>query len=136
LLLTGNHRNLLEFETVGAQSPVLDEAYVRYKDLYFPISSSRRAPTFSAATTLVKIQVDVASSDDTLAFGVDESYTLHLNDGDTSTISAATVWGALHALETIAQLIRGISEEESYVYSIAPPPPPHFFVLFLFQPFM
>lgn len=40
-----------------------------------------------------------------LNLDADESYALHVKADGTATISAATVWGALHGLETLSQLV-------------------------------
>lgn len=46
------------------------------------------------------------SADTTLAFGVNEAYTLSVPaTGAAATINAPTVWGALYGLETFAQLV-------------------------------
>lgn len=56
--------------------------------------------------TITKVKVDVADAHAQLQHGVDESYTLDLVAGsDTVDITAGTVYGALHALTTLQQIV-------------------------------
>lgn len=41
-----------------------------------------------------------------MQLGVDESYSLDIPDDAEATLTATTVWGALHGLETFAQIIQ------------------------------
>lgn len=59
-----------------------------------------------AATTVSRVTISVAAPHEPLQLHVDETYTLRLApDSDTIEITAATTWGALHALTTLQQLI-------------------------------
>ncbi|KAF2827446.1 hypothetical protein CC86DRAFT_291074 [Ophiobolus disseminans] len=52
------------------------------------------------------VKIDVANKNAELQHGVDESYTLDIASGsDTIKISAKTVYGALHALTTLQQIV-------------------------------
>jgi hypothetical protein len=51
--------------------------------------------------------VTVKNADETLALGTDESYSLVIRaDGSAAELTAVTVYGALHGLETFTQLVQ------------------------------
>ncbi|CAI8033288.1 Beta-hexosaminidase subunit alpha, partial [Geodia barretti] len=54
--------------------------------------------------TLSMVYVDVASSDESLGPDTNEIYSMRIGPG-TSSMSSATVYGALRALETFSQLV-------------------------------
>ena len=58
-----------------------------------------------AGAGIEALDVVVESADVSLGPDMDESYTLDVPTSGTATIRAPTVWGALRALETLAQLI-------------------------------
>ena len=67
---------------------------------------SGASPTGNCTGSLTTVNVDIANTGATLQHGVDESYTLDISGGsDSVKISAVTVYGALHALTTLQQLI-------------------------------
>ncbi|KAE8140985.1 glycoside hydrolase superfamily [Aspergillus pseudotamarii] len=80
-----------------------------------PISSFEPFPTPTAgasrktkraSTSLQYVNVQVENTEADLQHGVDESYTLNVEeDSDSITINAETVWGALHAFTTLQQLV-------------------------------
>ncbi|KAG2186401.1 hypothetical protein INT43_002839 [Umbelopsis isabellina] len=59
----------------------------------------------SESITLKKIKFSVSDLHADLQAGVDESYTLEIGTGSTGTIKSKTVWGALHALATLEQIV-------------------------------
>ncbi|RVX69873.1 hypothetical protein B0A52_05707 [Exophiala mesophila] len=79
-----------------------------------PFPSFEAFPTATAAPSRVKrqnsylgqIDLTIEDLEADLELGVDESYTLDITSSSTSVnITAATVWGALHAFTTLQQLI-------------------------------
>lgn len=88
----------------GFSDAVLDRAMARYVS----IINTAYANTISMppdAPTIDQLIVTVASANDTLSFGVDESYTLNVSSyGGAALLYAETVWGALRGLETMSQL--------------------------------
>lgn len=66
-------------------------------------NSRRRGKRASASLTDVSVKVSDWNAD--LQQGVDESYTLTVDQSSTVSITAKTVWGALHAFTTFQQLV-------------------------------
>lgn len=87
-------------------SAILSEGFARFK-LTIKL---QRFETLNVSTSLKVIQslrIDVQSPNDELQFGVDESYQLKVPDPENPNyayLKAATVYGALHGLETLSQL--------------------------------
>lgn len=95
-------------------SPDLDNAFERYEKLFFP----HRAQQAGLINAVVVIVDDVHVQ---LQLGVDESYVLDIAAGkDTITISAPTVYGAYHGLETLSQLISFNFDTQQYEIPLAP----------------
>ena len=67
----------------------------------------RASGAFSPTGGLSTVAVSVASADQTLYFGVNESFSIRISNGSQATITAATVYGALHAIESFVQLADG-----------------------------
>ena len=91
----------------GAQPEVLAAATRRYGSLIFAWGAPTVKPP-SGAVSLKQVDIKVDDPDDsykTLQLGMDESYTLDVPTSGTATIRAPMVWGALRALETLAQLV-------------------------------
>lgn len=77
-----------------------------------PTAASRKrkrqysAPPGNCTGTITKVKIDVSNAHAELQHGVDESYTLDVVAGsDTVDITAGTVYGALHALTTLQQIV-------------------------------
>jgi hexosaminidase len=68
--------------------------------------SKRQYGTGNCTTTLSAVKVDISDTHAQLQHGVDESYTMDVTSGsDSIKISAKTVYGALHALTTLQQIV-------------------------------
>ncbi|CAJ1457286.1 unnamed protein product [Effrenium voratum] len=83
-----------------ATTPELEDAFVRYRSLFFPHSTSPAPQALDAG-----LVVDIFDTKADLILGADESYTLDINLDGTSVVAAKTVWGALRALESLSQLV-------------------------------
>ena len=91
----------------GAEPGVLAAATRRYDSIIFAWGAPTVQPPRGAAC-LEQVDIRVDDPDDsfaTLQLGMDESYTMEVPTTGTTTIRAPTVWGALRALETLAQMI-------------------------------
>ena len=87
----------------GANSEILSDAIDRYNYITFPHTAEA-----NIATGISKLVINVASSDEDLQYGVDESYTLTVPNVTGSTsglLTANTIFGAMRGLETFSQLV-------------------------------
>lgn len=66
------------------------------------------------------VHVTVTDPNAALMHGVDESYVLNIDAAGLATLVAPTVWGALHGLETLSQLMRFSSQPEQYFMAQLP----------------
>ncbi|KQK07755.1 beta-hexosaminidase 1 [Brachypodium distachyon] len=94
----------------GGAAAAVAEAFERYRSLIFAPWAHAARPA-SAKYDVAKLTVVVASADETLELGVDESYTIYVaaSGGVNSivggaTIEANTIYGAIRGLETFSQL--------------------------------
>ncbi|KAG0093910.1 hypothetical protein BGZ92_000025 [Podila epicladia] len=102
----------IRFEGKGARQPIVSKAIKRYQDLMFkkedyPMipynwSTTDNKPSRSSLSTVV---IDIKSTDDHLDMDTDESYTLTVPVSGKAVLQAETIYGVLHGLETLSQLI-------------------------------
>jgi hexosaminidase len=117
--------------SVGAKSAILDRAIARYHNIIFyatqqqqqqqhhqqqtTISTKKRivkhkaSPSHNVAlAALAGLDVTLASGDETLQYGVDESYKLAVS-APRAQLTSNTVYGALRGLESFSQLVSSTS---------------------------
>lgn len=97
------------------QARELGEAFERYEKLLFP----HKVTADAAAAPSWVVDVAVEEVDAPLGLDTDESYTLNVTQ-DATTIAASTVWGALHGLETLSQLLSFDFYNETYYITDVP----------------
>jgi len=92
-------------QSQSTQSEIINDAFTRYMTLIFPTIPEGTAN--NEYSTLNGLSLTIKDpSEDTLGYGMDESYTLTITTkGGTATLNSNTVWGALRGLETFSQLI-------------------------------
>ena len=94
--------------TAVTPSAVLIAAFARIEGLMFNHGDANGTAVAArlGAPLLTSIRVDVADVTVPLDLGVDETYSLVIPaDGSAAELVAATVWGALHGLQTLSQLV-------------------------------
>ncbi|KAL5716613.1 beta-N-acetylhexosaminidase [Ranunculus cassubicifolius] len=94
---------------LSTNSSILKQAFLRYTNIIFKHKFSKKNPV-AAVYDILNLKIIVDSDNETLNFGVDESYSLYIAKQDglsivgQATIQANTVYGALRGLETFSQL--------------------------------
>lgn len=91
------------FAVSGATNDVLVAALARAPASIFMYPNASK-PT-KGKSVLSVLDVRVASPDTTLSLNTDESYSINVSSSGEAVITASTVFGALHGLETFSQLV-------------------------------
>jgi hexosaminidase len=105
------------------EKQLLTKAFNRYSEIIFYDKTVPEQPesicTSTAITCIFAVNVFVKSTSPEieLQFGADETYTIQSSKNSLD-ITSNTVWGALHALETISQLIILSDPKRSPAYAL------------------
>lgn len=86
-------------------SPYRDNVFGGVGGLVWPRVARNASAAAAQAVTVLQIVVQRSENDEPLSVTADASYELLVGTNGSATITAASVWGALHGLETLAQLI-------------------------------
>ncbi|CDS09580.1 hypothetical protein LRAMOSA10940 [Lichtheimia ramosa] len=104
--------NITSFTFNAPDIPILKDAIHRYTDLvrseqWMPVQVPKQPlkRTTVATSHLSQLDIIVDNPSAELDHGVDESYTLDIQEFE-GRLRAATVWGALRGLETFSQLVQ------------------------------
>ena len=106
--------NDFTFFITSPTDDIIASAVARAPAAAFPYGVSNS--TSSLPNTLPGVTLSISSVDDTLRFGVDESYSLAVNSSGIF-LSSITVFGAFHGLETLYQLIGYNLTDNTYCIS-------------------
>lgn len=106
--------------TATTASKDLTGAFARFTKNCFPHPTAGTEGNLTAAAGLTGVTVTATDVSGTLQLDTDESYTLDVPLSGTATITAATVFGAMHGLETLSQLVYFDFDTESYKIDRAP----------------
>ena len=91
------------FDLTSGSSALLTAAFQRYADLTFPHPSAPSSDDAATRVSSLKLTV-VSLAEDFPQLGDNESYALTVSASGEASLTAATVWGALHGLETFSQV--------------------------------
>jgi len=115
--LVAVNANAFKFAATTASAD-LNSAFARFQPMFFPHRSSAVAESNGVLSSVI---VTVANVNVQLQLESDESYVLDIPaDGSTITITAPTVYGAYHALQTLSQLIVFNFDTQTYGIDQAP----------------
>lgn len=119
---SGKHSGLT-FETVGWESPLLEQAFARYQEIlgdpsfHMEYEMNVKIPEdlMDPENMIEKVVVYVQSYDQTLDVYTSETYSLRIS-APAVVIEAQTVYGAMRALETLSQschVIRHVDQHDN-----------------------
>ncbi|KJE93970.1 beta-hexosaminidase subunit beta [Capsaspora owczarzaki ATCC 30864] len=104
--------------TTKTQSFILGEGFNRYRSIIFQHAEARGK---TWAPLITGLDVTVESNDDTLQYGIDESYELIIPaQGGPAILRSRNVYGALRGLETFSQIV--MFNPVDHVYEVAHAP--------------
>lgn len=103
-LIAGHTPNLQFVAPSNVTSAVLNSAFQRYTRILFDLSPMATCAAGQQGNYTVQFDI-TGTSGDRLDSTTDESYTLTIKN-PTTVVLASSVYGALHALESLAQLVQ------------------------------
>jgi len=92
------------FSFVGSSNPILDDAFVRYRAIFFKRCFSDPLISHSELPMTLYVTIDNVTIPSYVPHDMDEYYEIQISSGR-SALNAHTIWGALRGLETFSQLI-------------------------------
>eukprot|EP00040_Diaphanoeca_grandis_P018300 m.96192 g.96192 ORF g.96192 m.96192 type:complete len:609 (+) comp26874_c0_seq1:62-1888(+) len=94
------------FTAVQNQSPTLTAAFKRFGNLLYPTEATSTNSRTSVLTNILSgCDVNVSNPSLELSLQTDESYVLTIPASGLCAINAPTVYGAMHGMETLVQLV-------------------------------
>jgi hexosaminidase len=102
----------------GPDNEVLKAAFDRTvenikNDKFLPLEADSSVwANVPECASISAMEFSIKNADADLQHGVNESYTLNIADNNQVSVTAETVWGALHALNTFEQLVLYQSEKD------------------------
>ena len=97
----------------------VSRAFKRYQALLFPAGVRPAEVNVAVGDFISNLYVNVLTDNENLTLTTDESYTLSITS-DNATVTANTVFGALHGIETFSQLL---VPSPGGIYQVPHPPP-------------
>ena len=89
--------------TTKSTSQILQKGINRYLYITFPHLPENES---KASTLLSSLVVTTNSDDETLQYGIDESYSIKIDsNSNTALLNSNTIYGALKGLETFSQIV-------------------------------
>jgi hexosaminidase len=89
---------------LNTSAPIVADAAARYSKIMFAWGE-QDCTDEARAGCVQEVSIGVANTSTELQLGVNESYTLTVSSEGAVHIEAPEVWGAIHALESLSQLI-------------------------------